>query len=223
VLSARLEEIDWSRGGLFTFGLLMVFAGAALPAVSQANAPLIVAGSAAVAAAVILPRLQSIDLGGVLKGEFRSDDLTTTGVRTDEWTLRRFAWLVCGNAQQARELVEEALADARMRKLPASERGTQELRSLSAMLENVQAHALLRRVRARGERDRRAPADDIADEQCRPTLEALSRLPVRVRLTYLLRCSWLLSVEQVSTILTAEPAEVREATAQARQALAAVQ
>jgi hypothetical protein len=222
VLSARLEEIDWSRGGLFAFGLLMVFAGAALPAVSQANAPLIVAGSAAVAAAVIMPRLQSIDLGGVLKGEFRSDDSASTGIRVDEWKLCRFAWLVCGNAQEARELVEEALADARVRKLPAGERGVQELRNLAAVLENTRAHALLRRTPTRRKRERRT-ADDVADVSCRPTLEALSKLPVRVRLTYLLRCSWHLSVEEVGAILIAEPDEVNEAAAQADRALAAVQ
>ena len=223
MLSARLEEVDWSRGGLFAFGLLMVVAGAALPAVSQAKVPLILSGSGAAAASMILPRMKSIDLGGVLKGEFRAEDPATAGIRTDEWTLQRFAWLVCGNAQLARELVEEALADARVRRLPADERGVHELRKLSAMLENAQARVLLRRRSARRERNRRAPADDVADESCRPTLEALAKLPVRVRVTYLLRCSWLLSVEQVGTILVAEAAEVNESTALARQALAAVQ
>jgi hypothetical protein len=209
--------------GLFAFGLLMVLAGAAVPAVSKANGPLILSGSGAVAASVILPRLKSIDFGGLGKGEFRPDDSATPGVHADEWMLQRFAWLVCGNAQLARELVEEALADARVRKLSPAERGMQELRSLAARLENMQARALLRRRSVRRERNRRAPADDIADEGCRPTLEALAKLPVRVRVTYLLRCSWLLSVEEVSTILIAEPAEVNEATALAQQALAAVQ
>jgi hypothetical protein len=221
VLSARLEEIDWSRGGLFAFGLLMVFAGAALPAVSQANAPLIVAGSAAASPAVIMPRLQSIDLG-VFKGVFRSDDSASTGVRVDEWKLCRFAWLVCGNAQEARELVEEALADARVRKVPAGERGARELRNLAAMLENTRAHALLRRTPTRRRRERRA-ADDVADASFRPTLEVLSKLPVRVRLVYLLRCSWHLSVDEVGAILVAGPDEVNEAAEQAARALAAVQ
>jgi DNA-directed RNA polymerase specialized sigma24 family protein len=222
-VSVRLEEIDWSRWGLFPFGLLLVLVGATLPASATASGTLIATGSAFAAASVILPRLKSIDIGGVVTGEFRDKEEPTSGVRTDEWRLCRFAWLVCGNAREARELVEEALAEARVRRLPPGERGTQELRSLSAMLENAQARALLRRA-SRRERDRRKEgADDVADERCRPMLLALSQLPVRVRVTYLLRCSWLLSVQEVGTILAAEPDEVNAATALARQALAAVQ
>lgn len=201
----------------------MVCAGAALPAVSQAAAPLIAAGSAAAAAALILPRLQSVDFGGVFKGEIKREEPATPGLRTDEWKLQRFAWLVCGNAEDARELVEEALANARVSRLPAAERGVYELRSLAAMLENVREHALLRRPASSRARRRSRPADDVVSEECRPTLEALAKLPVRARMAYLLRCSWLLSLEEVAQIVAGTPSEVSEAIAQGRLALAAVQ
>jgi DNA-directed RNA polymerase specialized sigma24 family protein len=223
----RLDEIDGPRWSLFAFGLLLLVAGTALPALSRgANAPLIAAGSAAAAAALILPRLQSIDFGGVLKGELRAtssaDSEGGLSLRTDEWRLQRFAWLVCGDAQEARDLVEEVLAEARARKLPPGERGVFQLRSLVAMLENTRAYALLRAPRAkRGSRGSR-PAETVEAVECRPTLEALAKLPIRVRVAYLLRCSWLLPIEQVAAILDCSPAEASGSVAEGRQALVAL-
>jgi DNA-directed RNA polymerase specialized sigma24 family protein len=222
-LSLRLEQLDLRRCGVFVLGAgLFVFsASGALP--STLEATLLVVGVGLVAVALLLGEVKSIDFAGVFKGEFVTDDSQrATGVHTDEWKLRRFAWLVCGDADEARELVEEALAEARVRKVPAGERGMQELRSLAAMLENTRAHALLRRKPARPQRSGHDGADQLVDDQSRVTLEALGKLPVRVRVTYLLRCSWLLSVQEVGAIIAAEPADVNSATEQAREALAAV-
>jgi DNA-directed RNA polymerase specialized sigma24 family protein len=222
-LSLRLEQLDLRRCGVFLLGagLFAFSVSGALP--STLEATLLVVGVGLVAVALLLGEVKSIDFAGVFKGEFVTDDpAQATGVHTDEWKLRRFAWLVCGNADEARELVEEALAEARVRRVPTGERGTQELRSLVAMLENTRAHALLRRKPSRPRRSGHDGADELADEQCRATLEALGKLPVRVRVTYLLRCSWLLSVQEVAGIVSAEPVEVNSATELARQALAAV-
>lgn len=224
-MGARLGEIDGTRWSLFGFGVLLLAGGATLH--SQATGSLIAAGSAAAAAALILPRLQNIDFGGVLKGELKSADSAPesagSGVLTDEWRLQRFAWLVCGDAQEARNLVEEALAEARARKLPAGKRGAFELASLVAMLENMQARALLRAPRVKqGSRVSR-PAEAVEAVECRPTLEALAKLPVRARIAYLLRCSWLLPIGEVAEILGCPAAEADAAVTEGRQALGALQ
>jgi DNA-directed RNA polymerase specialized sigma24 family protein len=222
-LSVQLEQLGLRRCGVFLLGAgLFVFSVAgSLPSASKAT--LLIVGVGLITVALLLGEIKSIDFAGVFKGEFVTGDSPhATGVHTDEWKLRRFAWLVCGNSDEARELVEEALAEARVRKVPSGERGTQELRSLVAMLENTRARALLRRKRLRPRGSGHDGADELADEQCRATLEALGKLPVRVRVTYLLRCSWLLSVQEVAAIIAAEPVEVDSATEQARKALAAV-
>jgi len=225
VLAARLGQIDWSRSGLFVLGLGLMLLGLARVPGSTADAPLTVLGAGVVAVSLLLGQVKSIDFGGVLKGEFVAEGgSSSTGVHADEWKLCRFAWLVCGNVEEARELVEEALAEARARRVPAGERGMQELRSLVAMLENTHAHALLRRRRTRHERRHgHDGVDELADERCRATVEALAGLPVRVRVVYLLRCSWLLTVPEVSAILAVGSPEVNDATERAREALAAVQ
>jgi DNA-directed RNA polymerase specialized sigma24 family protein len=182
---------------------------------------LITAGAVLAAAAVIYPRLRSFDLG-IFKVELGPDVVATRSVRTDVWRLQRFAWLVCGNATDARDLVEEALADTRSCRLPASERGIHTLKSLVALLENAREHAWLQPPAA-AHRRRASPAEDVAAEDCRPTMEALAGLPVRVRMAYLLHCSWLLPLAEVVEIVAQTPSEVSEAVAQGREALKAAQ
>jgi DNA-directed RNA polymerase specialized sigma24 family protein len=225
-VATRLSDIDGSRWGLFGLGLILLCVGTILHTAAQATVPLIGAGSAAAAGALLLPRLQSVDIGGMFKGELRSAATlaadSSPALRTDEWRLQRFAWLVCGDAHEARDLVEEAMAEARARRLPAEQRGSFELRSLVAMLEDIRAHALLRAPAKRRSREQRGPAD-VDSVACRPTLEALAKLPVRMRIAYLLRCSWLLSADEVAAILGCPVAEASDAVEAGRRALAAIQ
>ncbi len=219
-----LQAIDWSRWGLFGMGALMVLVGCG-PATAEATAPLIAAGAALAAAALVFPRLRSIDFGGIVKAEIDSDESAHSSLRIDVWRLQRFAWLVCGNAAEARELVEEALAETKIARRHGSDRGVYALRTLVALLENAREHALLRAPAPRSGRARRGePSDaseDFATLDCRPTVEALAALPVRVRLVYLLRCSWQLPVEEVVKIFSSSPDDVLAAVAQGRRALEA--
>ncbi len=220
-----LQAIDWSRLGLFGMGALMVYLGAG-PAPSHATVALISAGAALAAAALVFPRLRSIDFAGILKAEIDSDDGAYRSLQVDVWKLQRFAWLVCGDIAEARDLVEEALAETRLARRHGGDRGAYTLRMLVGLLENAREHALLRRAPprlqgGRGRANAAAPGEDFAALECRPTMEALAGLPVRVRLVYLLRCSWPLSVEDVVELFSSSPEEVREAVTQGRRALEA--
>jgi DNA-directed RNA polymerase specialized sigma24 family protein len=218
-----LSEIDWSRWSLFGMGLLMVLAGTG-PVASEAAAPLIPTGAALAAAALVFPRLRSIDFG-VVKAEIDSDNAAHRKLQVDIWKLQRFAWLVCGNAVQARKLVEDALVETRLARRSGGDRGIYALQSLVSLLENAREHELLvRALPAQDGRDRSQEsermAEDVVSEECRPTMDALAALPIRVRMTYLLRCSWMLTVEEVVQIVSSSPSEVSEAVAQGRQTLA---
>ncbi len=200
----------------------MVGAAVADRHVDQAvAASLISAGAALTAAALIFPRLRSFDLG-IFKAELGPDAVASRNLRTDAWRLQRFAWLVCGDATNARDLVEEALAETRACRVSPGERGVYTLKSLVALLENAREHAWLRPPPAT-RKPRVRLADDVASEDCRPTMEALAALPVRVRVAYLLHCSWLLSLEEVVKIVAQTPSEVSEAVARGREALEGTQ
>jgi DNA-directed RNA polymerase specialized sigma24 family protein len=204
----------------------MVVLGTALPieapAVKDAFTPLIGAGAALTAAALIFPRLKSVDFAGIFKAELTSGEAGQRRLRADVWKLQRFAWLVCGDATDARDLVEEALAETRLAKVSGGEQGAYALQSLVVLLENAREHAWLRRPSAEHGAGSRL-ADSVVSDQCRPTMEALARLPVRVRMEYLLHCSWLLSLDEVVKIFGCAASEVSEAVMQGREALKAAQ
>ncbi len=220
-MEALRADVDWSRWALFAVGIAMVASGID-PVGHPAATPLIGAGAALIAAALIFPRLQSVDFGGIFKMELSSEGAAPRGVRTDVWKLQRFAWLVCGDVTEARDVVEDALVETRLAKPPSGERGTYTLREVVALLENLREHALLRPPSAT-RRSRLQLADEVASDACRPTLEALATLPVRVRMQYLLHCSWLLSIEEVAKLFECADGEVSDAVAQGREALKAAQ
>ncbi len=214
------SDIDWSRFGLFGVGLFMVAAGVATEHVAkQAVIPLIGAGALLTASALVFPRLRSVDFG-VFKMELGPDQAASRSPRTDAWRLQRFAWLVCGDAANARDLVEEALAETRSSRLSADGRGINTLKSLVALLENAREHAWLRPSPAT-HKPHVPLADDVASEEARPTMEALAKLPVGVRMAYLLRCSWLLPLDEVVKIVAQTPDEVSEAVVRGREAMQA--
>jgi hypothetical protein len=203
----------------------MVGLGIALPrtsAVKEVHTSLIGGGAALTAAALIFPRLKSIAVAGIFTVDLTSGEDAHRGLRVDVWKLQRFAWLVCGDAAEARNLVEAALAEARLVKLSSAERGTYTLQSLVALLENARERGLLTPPSATRRSGPRL-ADNVVSDDCRPTMEALAALPVRVRMEYLLRCSWLLSLDEVVKIFGCPASEVGDAVTQGREALGAAQ
>jgi DNA-directed RNA polymerase specialized sigma24 family protein len=216
-VEALRSDVDWSRWSLFGMGVLMVALGTAGP-VKEAVAPLIGAGAALTAAGLIFPKLRSVDFGGIFKAELSSDEDQRPAVRTDVWKLQRFAWLVCGDATNARDLVEDALAETRAARLPSGARSAYTLQTLVGLLENVREHAWLRSPSA-NHRPHTQLAAEVVSEDCRPTMEALAELPVQVRIAYLLNCSWRLPVEEVVKVLGCSASDVSEAIAQGRGAL----
>jgi hypothetical protein len=199
----------------------MVAVGAVGHIDTQAIAPLIAAGAALAAAALIFPHLRSFDFG-IFKAEIEPDAAPSRKLQTDAWKLQRFAWLVCGDATDARNLVEEALAETRASRLPPGERGVYTLKSLVVLLENVQEHAWLQPPPVT-DKPHVPVASGVDSDDCRPTMETLARLPVRVRVAYLLHCSWLLPLDEVVKIVAQTPGEVSEAITQGREALKATQ
>ncbi len=193
----------------------MVAVGAA-PAFQQAAAPLIAAGAALAAASLVYPRLQSIDFGS-LKIGLKPDEDVHRSIQADIWRLQRFAWLVCGDAESARDLVEEALADTRLLKLSPDERGALTLQSLVVLLENARERDWLRPP-AEVHETRTPLADNVVAPDSLPIKEVLAGLPVRSRIAYLLCSSWLLPLDEVVKIVAGSPEEVREAVMQGRLA-----
>ncbi|HXN36732.1 MAG TPA: hypothetical protein VN892_01725 [Solirubrobacteraceae bacterium] len=199
----------------------MLCAGATLHPVSQAAAPLILAGSTATSAALTLPLLTSLPFGGGLKGANESVSVTAAvpTLRPNADRLQDFAWLACGDAQQARSLVEEALAEARARKLRGEERDAFTLRLLVAMLANVRERTLLgatRIARAKGASPQRQDVDDPKNQR---TLDALDKLTAPVRIAFLLSSFWLMPSDGVAAILGWPLEQVASAVAEGSQAV----
>jgi DNA-directed RNA polymerase specialized sigma24 family protein len=192
--------------GLCLLGTGMLVAGFLFPG-SQATVAtsLIVAGAAAVAIGVLLPRIDELTVG---PGRLEMTP-PVSFVAGDE-RLSRFGHLMCGDAAQARELAEEALGIARLGRRTADERGPIALRALIDLLETAEER---RWLHGKPKRASGTPPE-IA-----PIIEALGELDFIVRVEFLLRVDWALRVEDVAALLDRSVDMIRHDVATARELL----
>ena len=167
---------------------------------------------------LLMPRLRNFEVGpgGVKATLAEGDEAFKVVFRAEADRLYRFAYFMCGDPDQARELVESALAKTRdqQRCLASEERGAYALRTLLELLETVEERRWLRgpvAVRAASRRRQKVPA--AADARI---VAALAELDIPARAAFLLRLDWMLTPEEAAHVLGKPPQVVREDIQRAR-------
>jgi DNA-directed RNA polymerase specialized sigma24 family protein len=203
---------------LFTVGGAVFGAGLVAPGGLAAVATtLIVVGAGQMSVGLLLPRLTEFEIGpGGVKTKM---DTETTRPRmlfeAEANRLNRFAYLMCGDRAQAREIVELALrrVNGRQRRIPSDQRGVITLRTLIELLDTASERRWLRGIVA-GPSDPQGdqtPADAIVD--------ALSRLDLETRAAFVLRVDWPLPPEEVALLMGRPEADIRRDIDVARSVL----
>jgi RNA polymerase sigma-70 factor, ECF subfamily len=206
--SRLVGGIDLPSGLLLGFGSALLVAGFFIPGEQTAFATALIAVGAGLVALGALSRFVAefeLGLTGVkMKLAQRPPGPIALGVKADQ--LPRFAALVLGDPEQAREVVEDALARSQQRgkRLSESERDTLALRLLIELLDTAPLKSLLRGK----SQVRRDPAgrDVVAPADSR-VLEALKTLPFPERVAFLLRLDLSLSLEEIAALLGQSPKE----------------
>jgi DNA-directed RNA polymerase specialized sigma24 family protein len=198
-------------GGIFAAGLV---APGHLAGVATT---LIVVGAGQMSVSIMLPRLAEFEIGpGGVKTKMATE---ASGPRrmfeAEADRLNRFAYLMCGDRGQARELVESALMRVRKqaRRIPPDERGADTLRTLVELLDTAPERRWLSGMSGRGVmRDAPAEREDAI-------VGALGRLDFPARAAFVLRVDWPLPLQEVSTLLGRPADEVRQDIESARDLL----
>ena len=226
------RAIDVRRVLAFVVAAACVVAGIVMSDGRHQTAVLLlfVAGGAVLAWATVLYRstlqLRELEIGiGVVKAKLGADRVEVrASVALETGALLRFAWLMCGDEHEARNGVEDTLAEARRvgRRLSASARNALELRTLLDRLETSANRRWLRGTSP--DPHPRAGQPAIADED-RRTIGALASLEFPARAVFLLRNYWPLTVDEVAFVVGRAreqvAAEIAAATKQVEQFKAA--
>jgi DNA-directed RNA polymerase specialized sigma24 family protein len=216
---AALRLDDHASLLLLVFGVGMCVAGALYSGPQDAVAStLILAGVAVAVAGVLLPRLRELEIGpGGLKTSIRDDVDPQPLVDAQVPRLNRFAHLVSGDSEQARELVEDALARTRVqhRRVPPDERAAFTLRTLVELLDTAEERHWLR-----GKLRTRSGHADVPDPQASgAVIQALQQLDFPARVAFLLRADWSLRLDEISRLLEQPLEIVKDDVARAREVL----
>jgi DNA-directed RNA polymerase specialized sigma24 family protein len=209
--------------------IALCLTGAALMALGLAlgkapgASPLIFIGAGQVTLAVLLPRVTRFDVGpsgvGATLAEGDAEFRVVFEAEADR--LQRFAYLMCGDNEQARALVEDALGKTRVqqRRLSGEERGSYALRTLLELVENAEERRWLRGpTPARpASRRRRAPPD----EEDPAIVSALAELGLPARAVAVLCWHWDLNAEEIAAVVKRPTEEVRKDLSRAREQLRA--
>jgi DNA-directed RNA polymerase specialized sigma24 family protein len=191
-------------------GAVMLLGGFVYPGSQAVTATtLIVLGAAQVAVGLLLPRLTEFEIGPAgLKTKIRpAEQAVALSVAGEASRLNRFARLMCGNAEQARELVEEALVRTRRSGVRGRERDAIQLKVLLDLLDTAQERLWLEgRSVPDGVPQGGAGSDASAEE----ISAALRQLPFAQRAAFLLRVDWSLPVDEVAAVLERPSDDVRK-------------
>jgi DNA-directed RNA polymerase specialized sigma24 family protein len=218
-------ELDWKRIALAVIGALVV-GTACVPSLklgSVLTASLIAFGTTMMAVALVLPRLSvselEVALPGVKAKIAQQEFHRTFAPRAED--LQSFAWLASGDPVEARNLVEDALAETRRqgRNLPSSERDTFVLRVLVERLDTSSDRRLLlpvlgQRVRGLDEQ----PPVEVSEAQA-ALIARFAKLELRIRIAYLLRVTFELPSAEVAHIVGRPQTEVEGDVERARRRL----
>lgn len=179
---------------------------------------LIVLGAAQLAVGVLLPRLTEFEIGpaGLKTKLVPSAPEVAPSLVSEAGRLNRFAHLMCGDAELARELVEDALSTARKRRGRGGPRGAAELRALLDLLDTAEERRWLR-----GETDvgGSGTAERRSQDPSKRITAALGELPFHERAAFILRVDWSLPVDEIAGLLDRPPDEVRQDIEAARSRL----
>jgi DNA-directed RNA polymerase specialized sigma24 family protein len=207
-------HLDRRSTALCVIGVGLLVAGFFYPGSQSAVATtLVVMGSGEVAVGLLLPRMTELEIGpgGVKTKIAVALEQDATLFEVQPASLTRFAVLMCGDPDQGRELVEEALARGRQhqRRLSQGERGVFVLRTLVDLLDTATERSWLR-----GETT--SVAGSLANDG---VAEALRSLEFGVRAAFLLRVDWPLRSEEVASVLGRTVDAVRTDVELARERL----
>jgi DNA-directed RNA polymerase specialized sigma24 family protein len=227
VIAKFWGKIGARRAALVTVGFLVI--GVAV-AVAGSKTWMLVAGSALVVAGSFLPRLTltGVELGfGPVKATLAAqDDEFRRAFQERAERFQRFAWLVCGDADEARGLVEEALAEARLqqRTQPIDKCIRYALCTLLDRLETAPDRRLLDGLFGAAPKPRGHAGESLRlEDRDRATMAALAGLPVGRRTAYLVRVFFGLPESEVAELVRRPLPEVHDDIVRAQRALEVLQ
>jgi hypothetical protein len=182
---------------------------------------MVVMGVGTLFTAILLPKLSEFQLGpGGFRTKLNAQDAPSVApLDTDPETLSRFATLVSGDPILARSLVEEALVWTKRNHLGVNGRA-HAVFTVQTLLQLLEASPARQWLRGGAKRRLTKDRDDHSTGELDPEIRAaLSGLSFSSRAVFVMKTEWLLSLQDMATLMEKPISDVQADLSHAYEAL----